>query len=46
MVRPGAGLVVEVEERFTFRVPPLDPPKSQILGRARRPAAEAPELRA
>jgi len=30
------GFAIERCERFTFRVPPLDPPKTHILGVARR----------
>jgi SAM-dependent methyltransferase len=32
----AAGFAIERCERFTFRVPPLDPPKTHILGAARR----------
>jgi len=31
-----AGFVIERCERFSFRIPPLDPPKTHILGVARR----------
>lgn len=31
-----AGFVIERCERFAFRIPPLDPPKTHILGVARR----------
>ena len=31
-----AGFAIERCDRFSFRVPPLDPPKSHILGVARR----------
>jgi ubiquinone/menaquinone biosynthesis C-methylase UbiE len=31
----AAGFVIESCERFTFRIPPLDPPKTHILGVAR-----------
>ena len=31
-----AGFAIERCERFTFRIPPLDPPKTHILGVARR----------
>jgi hypothetical protein len=34
-----AGFVVESIERFTFGIPPLDPPKPHILGVARRPTS-------
>jgi SAM-dependent methyltransferase len=37
----AAGFEVERVERFTFGIPPLDPPKPHILGRARRPRANA-----
>jgi len=36
-VLAGAGFEVERIERFTFGIPPLDPPKPHILGLARRP---------
>jgi ubiquinone/menaquinone biosynthesis C-methylase UbiE len=32
----AAGFAIERCERFTFRIPPLDPPKSHVLGLARR----------
>jgi hypothetical protein len=32
----AAGFVIEQRERFTFRIPPLDPPKTHVLGIARR----------
>ena len=32
-----AGLAVEREERFAFGIPPLDPPKTHVLGVARAP---------
>jgi ubiquinone/menaquinone biosynthesis C-methylase UbiE len=32
----AAGFAVERCERFTFRIPPLDPPKTHVLGVARR----------
>ena len=32
----AAGFAIESCERFTFRIPPLDPPKSHVLGVARR----------
>jgi ubiquinone/menaquinone biosynthesis C-methylase UbiE len=32
----SAGFAIERCERFTFRIPPLDPPKTHILGVARR----------
>jgi ubiquinone/menaquinone biosynthesis C-methylase UbiE len=31
----GAGFAIETCERFTFRIPPLDPPKTHVLGVAR-----------
>ncbi len=34
-----AGFAIDSCERFSFRVPPLDPPKMHILGVARRPQA-------
>jgi SAM-dependent methyltransferase len=34
----AAGFVIEREERFSFGIPPLDPPKTHVLGRARRGA--------
>jgi ubiquinone/menaquinone biosynthesis C-methylase UbiE len=34
-----AGFAIERCERFAFRIPPLDPPKSHVLGRARRQEA-------
>lgn len=37
----AAGFDIESCERFPFNIPPLDPPKSHILGRARRPHGEA-----
>ena len=37
-VLEGAGFAVERSERYTFGLPPLDPPKPHILGTARRPA--------
>lgn len=30
------GFVIEREERFAFGIPPLDPPKTHVLGIARR----------
>jgi ubiquinone/menaquinone biosynthesis C-methylase UbiE len=40
----AAGFAVERCDRFTFRVPPLDPPKTHVLGVARRlqPAGDGP----
>jgi SAM-dependent methyltransferase len=32
----AAGFVIERCERFSFRIPPLDPPKTHVLGVARR----------
>jgi len=32
----AAGFVIEREGRFSFGIPPLDPPKTHVLGRARR----------
>jgi ubiquinone/menaquinone biosynthesis C-methylase UbiE len=32
----AAGFAIERCERFTFRIPPLDPPKTHVLGIARR----------
>ena len=32
----AAGFVIEREERFAFGIPPLDPPKTHVLGIARR----------
>jgi SAM-dependent methyltransferase len=32
----AAGFAVEHCDRFTFRIPPLDPPKTHVLGVARR----------
>jgi ubiquinone/menaquinone biosynthesis C-methylase UbiE len=32
----AAGLAIEREERFAFGIPPLDPPKTHVLGLARR----------
>jgi hypothetical protein len=32
----AAGFAIERCERFTFRIPPLDPPKTHVLGVARR----------
>jgi SAM-dependent methyltransferase len=32
----AAGFVIERCDRFSFRVPPLDPPKTHVLGVARR----------
>ena len=32
----AAGFTIERCDRFTFRIPPLDPPKTHILGVARR----------
>jgi len=32
----AAGFVIEREERFAFGIPPLDPPKTHVLGVARR----------
>lgn len=34
-----AGFAVESIDRFTFGIPPLDPPKPHIVGIARRPAS-------
>jgi ubiquinone/menaquinone biosynthesis C-methylase UbiE len=34
-----AGFAIESIDRFTFGIPPLDPPKPHILGIARRPAS-------
>jgi ubiquinone/menaquinone biosynthesis C-methylase UbiE len=31
----AAGFAIETCERFTFRIPPLDPPKTHVLGVAR-----------
>ena len=31
-----AGFVIERDERFAFGIPPLDPPKTHVLGVARR----------
>jgi hypothetical protein len=31
-----AGFVIERCARFVFRVPPLDPPKTHLLGTARK----------
>jgi hypothetical protein len=31
-----AGFAIERCERFSFRIPPLDPPKTHVLGIARR----------
>jgi ubiquinone/menaquinone biosynthesis C-methylase UbiE len=39
----AAGFAIERCERFTFRIPPLDPPKTHVLGVARR--AQAPGSR-
>jgi ubiquinone/menaquinone biosynthesis C-methylase UbiE len=33
---PAAGFSIEREEHFTFGIPPLDPPKTHVLGIARR----------
>lgn len=35
----SAGFAIERCERFTFRIPPLDPPKTHVLGVARRTQA-------
>ena len=35
----AAGFAIERCERFTFRIPPLDPPKTHVLGVARRAPA-------
>jgi ubiquinone/menaquinone biosynthesis C-methylase UbiE len=32
----AAGFAIERCDRFTFRIPPLDPPKTHVLGAARR----------
>jgi len=32
----GAGFEIESIERYRFGIPPLDPPKPHIIGRARR----------
>lgn len=32
----ATGFAIERCERFTFRIPPLDPPKTHVLGVARR----------
>jgi hypothetical protein len=34
--REAAGFAIERCDRFTFRIPPLDPPKTHVLGVARR----------
>lgn len=36
------GFAIERCERFSFRIPPLDPPKTHVLGVARRHEARVP----
>ena len=35
----SAGFEIESVDRYSFRIPPLDPPKPHIIGTARKPAA-------
>jgi SAM-dependent methyltransferase len=35
----SAGFEIESLDRYSFRIPPLDPPKPHIIGTARKPAA-------
>jgi SAM-dependent methyltransferase len=35
----SAGFEIESTDRYSFRIPPLDPPKPHIIGTARKPAA-------
>jgi hypothetical protein len=35
----AAGFEIESVARYSFRIPPLDPPKPHIIGVARKPAS-------